>query len=160
MTGVYYGDAFLIGGKCVVVFGAGKTRVINDKVIIEENSNNKMIINDSIRFEINDGKLMVIPDPAMGLSKAWGLPEPSTKDGYFIDYFIFNEFEMNTHDEYKELNIDEFVEAATFNINFGAIVDRREEMKNLLDGQNIKFFRVPWCDTPDEKAKIIQRIIN
>ena len=160
MTGIYYGDAFLIGGKCVVVFGAGKTRVIYDRVIKQPDSNNKMIINDSIRFEINDGKLMVIPDPAMGYSKSLGLPEPTIEDGYIIDYFIFNEFAVDTHDDFKKLSIDEFVETATFNINFGATSDRRPEMKNLLDGQNIELFRVPWCDTPNEKAKIIQKIIN
>lgn len=160
MTGIYYGDAFLIGGKCVVVFGAGKTRVIKDKIIIEEDSNNKMIINDSIRFDIKDDKLMVIPDPLMGHSKELGLSEPSIKDGYFVDYFIFNEFAVDTHDDFKKLSIDEFVETATFNINFGATSDRRPEMKELLVGQSVELYRVPWCYTPNGKAKIIQEIIS
>lgn len=48
MTKCYYGDAFVINGKGLVVFGKGKTRVISNKVILKEDKNNYRICNDSI----------------------------------------------------------------------------------------------------------------
>lgn len=162
MTKCYYGDAFVINGKGLVVFGKGKTRVISNKVILKEDKNNYRICNDSICFEEKDGKLYVIPDPLQGHSADLNLTEPKIDDGHVVDFMFYHNAPEDSK-ETKELTIDEFVKISEFNINysfFGIVdFDRTNEMINLIKNKDIKLFAIPWCNTDEERANIIKNIL-
>ena len=162
MTKCYYGDAFVINGKGLVVFGCGKTRVITDKVILKEDKNNYRICNDSICFDECDGKLYVVPDPLQGFSAKFNLPEPNIKDGHVVDYMFYLNF-PEEQKKVRELDIDKFVQVSEFNINYPMFgnnnLDRTNEMKNLIKNKKIRLFSIPWCDTDDERARIIKSIL-
>lgn len=162
MTKCYYGDAFVINGKGLVVFGKGKTKVISNRIILKEDENNYRICNDSICFEEKDGELYVIPDPLQGHSFDLNIPKPKIEDGHVVNFMFYH----NSPDEskvLKSLTVDDFVHVSEFNINFpidgNGSIDRVEEMLNLLKGKKIKLFSIPWCDTEDERAKIIKKIL-
>ena len=150
MTKTYYGDLFKVNGKGVVVFGHGKTRVMR-AVVGEETDDNRLIINDCICFDIKDGNLIAMPD-FYGIKQ---LPEEACK----VDVMLYHEGEDENGD-YGKIDEETFINKAEFNINFQADVDRKDEMRDLLKGQNISFYDIPWCETEEERKKMIIKALK
>lgn len=159
MTGTYYCDLFKINGKGCVVMGSGKSMAC----AMYTGQSTQDIMRDFARFDIENGKLYAYGDLTIGgaidfdMSKA-----PKIK----IDYFIWMQFEYEPMvDGVKEITRKEFRTVADFNVIFGVsddtIEDRRIEFGELISqDEHLRFIKVPWCETVEQKGKLISEYIK
>lgn len=144
MTEFCYGDAYVINGKGVAVFGGGKTDVMRHKIIANEDENNFCINNDYIRFDLKNGKLYV-----------YGHFEDVCHqvDFMFYHYYVTD----SPNNKFEKITLNKFVFLAKSDIEYcGMNVD---ELYRMLEGQNIEYYKIPFCETVEERAEIIKRIL-
>ena len=155
MTGIYYGDLFVINGKGCVVMGHGKSKTCRNYT----GDTTKEIMTDSLRLSIEDNRLVAYGDAGMGL-----IPFDSQRcPKIFVDYFIYMQAEDETSSkEIREISNSEFCEMADFNITYGVRNEdeRRTEFTNLLVGKDLKFISVPWGDSMETKGAMISAYVK
>lgn len=155
MTGIYYGDLFVINGIGCVVMGHGKSKTCRDYT----GETTEQIMTDSLRFDLEDNSLVAYGDAGMGM-----IPfDPQRCPRMLVNYFIYmqaaEETDFNT---IQEVSNNEFCKIADFNITFGSsdVEERRVEFKDLLVGKNLKFISVPWCDSMETKGAMISAYVK
>ena len=151
MTGIYYCDMFVINGKGCVVMGHGKSKVCRNYT----GDKTEELMTDFARFDIKDENLFAQGDFPMGrmfvdLSK---LPQMK------VDYFVYMQSEKESSKEIEEINGEDFIKVAFFNITFGAEVKGRvKEFENIISSvKGLKFITVPWGKTIEEKGEMIRK---
>lgn len=154
MTGIYYSDLFVINGKGCLVMGSGKSDVCRNYT----GSNTKMVGLDSIRLEADGVKLFGYYDVTMGF-----IPQDKSKMcSCEINYLIrMLSSQETTDNKIKEISKNEFIEISAFNILYNAIdgKSRIKEFEQLIEKANLVCITVPWCETCEEKGKLISRFI-
>ncbi len=155
MTGIYYGDLFVINEKGCVVMGHGKSKTCRNYT----GETTKEIMTDSLRFNIEGNRLVAYGDAGMGI-----LPfDPQRCPQILVDYFIYMQAEDETAlREIQEISNNEFCEMADFNITFGVSdeEERRAEFSDLLAGRELKFISVPWGDSMETKGAMISAYVR
>ena len=158
MTSTYYCDLFEINGKGCVVMGSGKSVACRDYT----GETTKEIMKDYALFNIEDGRFIAYEDLSfcgnfpLNIEKCTRMP---------VDYFLWMQFEdEESVDSIKEVSPTDFCEIARFNILFGVAetdMDARfEEFKNMITADDhIKCIIVPWCQTVEQKGKLISDYI-
>ena len=155
MTGIYYGDLFVINGKGCVVMGHGKSKTCRNYT----GETTKEIMVDSLRFDVEGNSLVAYGDAGMGI-----FPFDHQKcPRMLVDYFIYMQAEEETDfNTIQEVSNNEFCEIADFNITFGIsdVEKRQAEFKDLLVGKNLKFISVPWGDSMETKGAMISAFVK
>ena len=155
MTGIYYGDLFVINGRGCVVMGHGKSKTCRAYT----GETTEQIMTDSLRFDLEDNSLVAYGDAGMGI-----IPfDPQRCPRMLVNYFIYmqaaEETDFNT---IQEVSNNEFCKIADFNITFNSsdVEERRVEFKDLLVGKNLKCISVPWCDSMETKGAMISAYVK
>lgn len=155
MTGIYYGDLFVINEKGCVVMGHGKSKTCRNYT----GETTKEIMTDSLRFNVEGNRLVAYGDAGMGI-----LPfDPHRCPKILVDYFIYMQAEDETgFREIQEISNNEFCEIADFNITYGVRdeEERRAEFSDLLAGRELKFISVPWGDSMETKGAMISAYVK
>lgn len=155
MTGIYYGDLFVINGKGCVVMGHGKSKTCRSYT----GETTKEIMTDSLRFDVEDNRLVAYGDAGMGIFPF----DPQRCPKIFVDYFIYMQAEAETgFKEIQEIANNEFCKMADFNITYGVLDEEKRlaEFNDLLADRDLKFISVPWGDSMETKGAMISAYVK
>ncbi len=155
MTGIYYGDLFVINGKGCVVMGHGKSKTCRNHT----GETTKEVMTDSLRFEVEGNRLVAYGDAGMGIFPF----DPQRCPKMYVDYFIYMQTEGETNvRQIQKISNNEFCKIADFNITYGVLdeEERRAEFSNLLVDGELKFISVPWGDSMETKGAMISAYVK
>ena len=155
MTGIYYGDLFVINGKGCAVMGHGKSQTCKNYT----GETTKEIMTDSFRLNVESNSLVAYGDVGMGL-----IPFDKQRcPRMLVDYFIYMQADKETEfSEIQEISNNEFCAMADLNITFGISNkdERKAEIKDLLVGRDLKFISVPWGKSMETKGAMISAYVK
>lgn len=155
MTGIYYGDLFVINGKGCVVMGHGKSKTCRNFT----GESTKEVMTDSLRLDAEGNNLVAYGDAGMGIMPF----DPQRCPKMSVDYFIYMQDEDETSSgEIQEVTVDEFCELADINITYGVYDEdeRRVEFNGLISDKEVKFISVPWGDSMETKGAMVSAYIR
>ncbi len=161
---IFYGDIFIINQMGSLIFGHGKSNVCRSYT----GENTQEIALDMACLTKDSSKLYGHFEMEM---RAEGVKDP-IEDKVEVTYFIrmLNEEETKANKVSKaiEISLSDFIDACEFNITFALSsammptrnMEKLDFFKNLTEGKALKCYVIPWCNTPEERGKLVSACIG
>lgn len=152
MTGIYYGDLFIINGCGCLVMGYGKSKTCRHFT----GENTIEVFTDLIKLDIQNNELIGYASIDNSCN---------TKIRYLVRMLNKEETQKLNCTDIVKINKDQYATMCDINIIYGLNseqeqANRREEFRCLIKNVDLICILVPWCTSMENKGNLIGNYIK